>query len=91
MVGCGWLKQSHLKLNSSKVEVLCLGLGYPELVCQLWFLDSVTLKTVPAVNSLDVVLDASLSMEAEITNVAILLFPHVCQIKLLLSAHNKLH
>lgn len=66
----GWLKQSHLRLNPSKTEILWLGRVTSCLGCQLLagplLAGPLTLALI--VKSLGVLLDASLSMEVHITN-----------------------
>lgn len=56
------------------MEVLSLGKGDSGLVCQLLALDGMLLTLAPTVKGLDVVLDAPLSMVAQITNVTSLAF-----------------
>lgn len=64
-----WLKQSWLKLNPSKMRVLWQG-GNTGLRCQFPTLDGVSLTPASTIKSLDVTLDASISVKAQITNVA---------------------
>ncbi|XP_054842011.1 uncharacterized protein LOC129334090 [Eublepharis macularius] len=76
-----WLKQSRLKLNPVKTEVLQLGRGLPDVGIQLPALDGTPLATLPVVKSLGVLLDVSLSMEVQVTAVAKSAFFHLCQIR----------
>lgn len=76
-----WLKQNQLKLNLSKMGVLCLGQGKGRMGIQLPALDGVLLTPVPSMKSLGVTLDASLFIEAQVTNTAQLAFYHLCQIR----------
>lgn len=54
----GWLQQSWLKLNPTKVEVLYLGRGGAELAIKFPTLDGVGLAPSQMVKRLGVVLDA---------------------------------
>lgn len=70
----GWLKQSWLILNPSKMEVLRLGYSRSSLGYQLPALDSVSLILSQTIKSLGMTLDASLTTEAQVTKDARLAF-----------------
>lgn len=53
--GMGWLKQSWLRLNLSKMEALWLGQVVSSLGCQLPALDRVPLRLAQTVRSLGVI------------------------------------
>ena len=77
-----WLRQSHLKLNPQKMEIVWVGNKKPsDVEICLPQLDGATLTTSTTVKSLGVTLDASLSMEAQISKVANQAFYHLCQVK----------
>ena len=66
-----WLRQSHLKMNPQKTEVLWVGnKKTTDMEIHLPQLGGTTLTTSITVKSLGVILDASLSMEAQISRVA---------------------
>ena len=77
-----WLRQSRLKLNPQKTEVLWVGNKKPsDIEICLPQLDGATLTTSTTVKSLGVTLDASLSMEAQVAKVAHQAFYHLRQVK----------
>lgn len=61
-----WLCHSRLKLNPLKTEVLCLDWGALDSWISLMTLNRVPL--IPAARSLGMILDASLTMEAQVNN-----------------------
>lgn len=69
-----WLKQSWSRLNPSKMKVLWLGGGDTDLGSQLLTLNGA--PSIPALTfkSLDMIRDASLTIETQTTNVAKLVF-----------------
>ena len=77
-----WLRQSRLKLNPQKTEVLWLGKNNPEEKTSLPCLDGTPLTISTSVKNLGVIFDASLSVEAQITTVAHQAFYHLRQAKL---------
>uniref|UniRef100_A0A670IWM0 Reverse transcriptase domain-containing protein n=1 Tax=Podarcis muralis TaxID=64176 RepID=A0A670IWM0_PODMU len=77
----GWFHGSQLKLNPSKTEVLWLGRDGMGMRDQLPSLAGVQLVPLPSVKSLSVILDASLSMEAQVTATAKATFFHLRRIK----------
>ena len=79
----GWLEQSRLRLNPSKTEVLWLGRKSTDQEAQLPTLAGVQLITSSSARNLGVILDTSLSMEAQVTTVARTTFFHLCQARLL--------
>ena len=86
-----WLKRSWLKLNPAKTEVLWLGRHAERQMRELPALDGTQLTPVPSVKSLGVILDSSLTMEAQVANVTRVAFFHLRQARLLvpyLSAPN---
>lgn len=90
LAGCleaevGLLKQSHLKWNPSKPEVLWLGWGLSQGI-QLPALGRVQLVPASSVRSLGVILDASLSLEAHVTKMARMAFFDLCQAQQLIPA-----
>ena len=77
-----WLRQSLLKLNPQKTEVLSVGNKKPtDVEIRLPQLDGTTLTTSTTVKSLGVILDTSLSMEAQTLKVAHQAFYHLHQVK----------
>ena len=74
-----WLKQSRLKLNPAKTEVLWLGRHAERQLRELLALDGTQLTPVQLVKSLGIILDSSLSMEAQVANVTCLVFFHLRQ------------
>ena len=78
-----WLHQSRLKLNPQKTEVLWIRKkNSDEEICPPC-LDGTPLTISTTVKNLGVILDTSLSMEAQITKVAHQAFYHLHQAKLL--------
>lgn len=77
----GWLNQKLLKLNPQKTEVLWLGGGISRLGHHLLALDQAPLMLVPTTKSPAMILDASLSLETKVTNVARLVLLQLCQIR----------
>lgn len=63
----GWLKKSQLTLNSLKTEVLYMNRACPRLVIQLPTSKGVPLVPLSEIRSLGMVLNAPLSMQAQIT------------------------
>ncbi|CAI5764971.1 Hypothetical predicted protein [Podarcis lilfordi] len=76
----GWFRGSRLKLNPSKTEVLWLGRDGMGMRDQLPSLAGAQLVPLPSVKSLGVILDVSLSMEAQVTT-AKSTFSHLRRIK----------
>ena len=76
-----WLRQSRLKLNPQKIEVLWVGKKQSDVEIRLPHLDGTPLTTSTTIKSLGVIFDASLSIEAQITKVAHQAFYHLRQVK----------
>lgn len=73
------------------MEILCLSCSGVDSGILLPALDSAPLMSAPTVKSLGLILDASFSMKAQVTDVARLAFYHVWLVKQLvpyLSSHN---
>ena len=64
-----WLRQSRLKLNPQKTEVLWIRKKNSDEEIHLPHLDGTILTISTAVKNLEVIFDASLSMEVQITKV----------------------
>lgn len=79
MTGC--LQQSHLKLNPTKKEALYLSHGSLGSGIQLPILDGAPLVLAPRVGSLGMILDASLSLEVQISTAARSTFYHLWLIR----------
>lgn len=75
----GWLRKCHLKLNPTKTEVLRLSWGDSGLGFQPPTLDRAPLRSTQTIRSLGVVLDTSICMEVQITNISKLVFYHLHQ------------
>lgn len=73
----GWLNQSQQRLNPVKTEVLWLS----GVWCQLPALDGMPLTSAVATKNLDMLLDASLTMEIQVTEVARMAFLYVSRVK----------
>lgn len=79
VVMVGWLRQSWL--NLSKTDILWLGNSGMGLGSQLPALHGVPLTLAPTVKSLGKILDASLTMEAQVTRMSRVAFLQLRQVQ----------